>query len=308
MFDFEMYLDDSGTHVESPIAIAACYVAEKAQWDHFVRDWDEAREEYGFDVFHMKDFMAHPDKGRKPFCDWSSDKKNKLYSRLAAIINTRARHGFGFAVPTEAFRKYVPERVQREVTSDAFTFAVQSLLSLVRSWYERYGQGKSVRYVFDDRQSMGKVRQIWDTMKEHPEHAAKLGMMTNSLDGFAFSNANCSKPLQAADILAWNLNSHMRDVILKGRPDAENCRPYFRQLRQRFPMKLGFQTDNQVKQAFVDLVCMEADPKHEGKRPYLLPRKLEKLYGTDSIDGMNYPRKVNMNPFSTFDRTRRNSD
>jgi hypothetical protein len=43
MFTFETYWDDSGTNKESPIAVAACYVATKTQWDEFVKDWDAAR-------------------------------------------------------------------------------------------------------------------------------------------------------------------------------------------------------------------------------------------------------------------------
>jgi hypothetical protein len=58
MFEFEVYFDDSGTDGGSPIAVAACYVASKTQWDEFVKDWDKAREREGFDEFHMSEFVA----------------------------------------------------------------------------------------------------------------------------------------------------------------------------------------------------------------------------------------------------------
>ena len=64
MFNFEIYWDNSGTDKQSPIAVAAAYVATKTQWDEFVRNWDEAREEEGFDFFHMTDFMARAEAKR----------------------------------------------------------------------------------------------------------------------------------------------------------------------------------------------------------------------------------------------------
>jgi hypothetical protein len=58
MFDFEVHFDDSGTDANTPVAVAACYISSKEQWDEFVRNWDEVRETEGFDVFHMCEFVA----------------------------------------------------------------------------------------------------------------------------------------------------------------------------------------------------------------------------------------------------------
>lgn len=247
MFDFETYWDDSGTHDSSPIAVAACYVATREQWEWFVRDWDDARRDEGFDVFHMADFMALPEYKKEPFCRWDEAKKNRVYSRLATIINTRVRMGFAFAVPTRAFEQFAPGHVKREMTSDAFIFAVQSVLSLVSEWWQQYANGGAVQYVFEDRKNMGKIHQIWHTSKEYPDQAAQLGIKADAPDGFSFQSPKFFKPLQAADILAWNQFVHMRDVVLQGLDDKKNCRPYFRLLRKDRPIRLGFMTDAQVE-------------------------------------------------------------
>jgi hypothetical protein len=93
-FDLEAYLDDSGTDGNTPIAVAACYISSKEQWDHFARNWDEVRFAEGFDVFHMCEFVAKREAGHKPFCDWDNTKKDRVYKKLASIINTRIRRGF----------------------------------------------------------------------------------------------------------------------------------------------------------------------------------------------------------------------
>jgi Protein of unknown function (DUF3800) len=277
MFDMEIYWDDSGTHDASPIAVAACYVADSAQWKEFVRNWDEARDEEGFDHFHMKDFMAKPENGKKPFCDWDKRKKNQVYSRLASIINTRVRMGFGFGVHAQAFDKYAPEHLKKEICPDAFTFAVQCAMSLVTDWYSKYGQGKGIQYVFDDRPGMGKVRQLFDVLKENKILSEGLGVRPDMAEGFSYQNSKYFKPLQAADMLAWNFHAHLRDVILKGFPDTSPyIRPYFAKLRDDRAMRLGFLTEEQVKVSFETLDSTEQEV---GVRPYLLPKHIRKQLG-----------------------------
>lgn len=277
MFDFELYWDDSGTHDNSPIAIAACYVATQPQWGEFVRNWDKARQEEGFDWFHMADFMQKPERGIKPYCDWSPEKRKRVYFRLASIINTRVRMGFGFGIPTEAFNRYAPQRFKDESASDAFIFAVQCVFSLVGDWYLRYGEGKAVQYIFEDRKGMAKVHQIWEFLKEHPEQAKAYGARPDVPDGITFQSPKFFKPLQSADILAWNTHTHMRDVVLPGLPDRDPyVRPYFRVLRCDRPTEFAFLTDEQVKEAFDEIQAIE---QKEGHRGYLLPRKLLKRVG-----------------------------
>src|SRR5947209_1859486 len=96
---FEVYFDDSGTDTQSPLAIAACYISTNRGWDEFIEQWDNVRYGEGFDVFHMADFAAYHDKTKKPFCDWNWDKRQRVYKRLATIINDNKRIGIAVAVP-----------------------------------------------------------------------------------------------------------------------------------------------------------------------------------------------------------------
>jgi hypothetical protein len=221
--------------------------------------------------------MAKPENGKKPFCDWDKRKKNQVYSRLASIINTRVRMGFGFGVHAQAFDKYAPEHLKKEICPDAFTFAVQCAMSLVTDWYSKYGQGKGIQYVFDDRPGMGKVRQLFDVLKENKILSEGLGVRPDMAEGFSYQNSKYFKPLQAADMLAWNFHAHLRDVILKGFPDTSPyIRPYFAKLRDDRAMRLGFLTEEQVKVSFETLDSTEQEV---GVRPYLLPKHIRKQLG-----------------------------
>lgn len=238
MFDFEIYWDDSGTHKESPIAVAACYVATKEQWDQFKLNWDEARQREEFDVFHMADFMAKPEYKKEPFCEWDQCKKNWVYFRLANIINARVRIGFAIAVPKDAYDLYAPERFRREYAEGHYAFAVKCCMGMVSTWHETYAKGQGIQYVFDKMgKGRGEIHDIWKMAEQEPVEAEKCGLCPGP-DGYSFQSKKDFKPLQAADILAWNMYTAMLDGPKNGKPAY--LRPYFRVLTEDRPMGIGF--------------------------------------------------------------------
>jgi hypothetical protein len=283
MFDFETYWDNSepepttDTALAFPMAIAACYVSSKDQWDCFRRDWDRAREEEGFDVFHMTDFMASPCL-KKPFCDWNRHKRDRVYYRLANIINTRVRAGFVFGVPSESYDLHTPQHIKDVMGNRHFTFAVRTVLSLVQEWYAKYGQGKAVQYIFDRMgKGKGEILQIFEEMKELRQVATPLGINPDDPDGFSFQNKAVFKPLQASDILAWNMRSHMRDAMAAGMSETTppRLRPYFTYLRDgggnsKVPIRVGFFRDRHLEQAAVDIFEYE---EREGKPAFKATRR-----------------------------------
>lgn len=284
MFDFESYWDNSEATPATnkspafPMTIAACYVATKEQWDEFKRNWDDARKEESFDVFHMTDFMAKPEYGVKPFCDWNQVKRDRVYYRLASIINTRIRMGFALALPVEAFEVHTPQYVKDDLGKRHFTFVVRGILDWIRQWYAVYGQGKAVQYIFDRMsKGNGEITAIFDLMKEHPELSRELGALPHDPDGLSFQNKEFFKPLQAADILAWNMRSFMQDEISRGLPPLAptRLRPYFDILwRDRpnlhRPMRIGFFRDSDLEKGAIDMRDYE---QREGKRPYTMSRR-----------------------------------
>src|SRR5579872_862695 len=269
MFDIEAYWDDSGTHDGAPVAVAACYIADAVQWNEFVRNWNEAREEEGFDVFHMADFMAKPERGIKPYCDWSKEKKRHVFFRLASIINTRIRHGIAFGVPVSCFERCAPEHLKSELAPDAFTYAVQTVMAMISEWYAKFGRGKGVQYIFESRAGAGKISQLWDVMRERPDGARQFGGHPEVPEGLLFRNKRDFKPLQAADILAWNAYHYLSPQIAASLEEAAPYpKPYIDALWTGRPVRLSFFTEAQLQAGFEDMRSYE---KREGKRSYRLP-------------------------------------
>ncbi len=265
MFDFEIYWDDSGTHKQSPIAVATCYVATKEQWERFELDWDEARQRGGFDVFHMADFMATPGNKGKPFWDWDKNKKNQVYFRIANIINNRVRMGFAVAVPKNAYDLYAPDRFRREYAKGHYAFAVKCCMGMVGKWHETYAKGQGIKYVFDKMgKGCGEIQDIWKMAAQEPIEAGKCGLCP---DGYSFQSKRDFNPLQAADILAWNMYAAILDGPKHGRPAY--LRPYFKVLTEGRPMGIGFFDEQEMKSFFDQQKEYES---RTGKPAWLVPK------------------------------------
>jgi len=243
---FIAYFDDSGTDATCDIAIAACYVSSKRGWDDFVDEWDRARWEEGFECFHMSDFMAPPSQGKKPWCDWDNTKKDHVYERLGKIINRNKRIGIGVAIPKTLWDE-VPDWIRGHYGYQHYTFAVRMCMNAIRKW--RAPSKLPVRYTFDwEMQHTEKRKEITTlldviTGQNDQEVANMLGLEPS---GYGFEHKEKFKPLQAADILAWQIRSYMRKIWPLGGEDVSLCHPGFELLRKDQSMDLGFFTRENI--------------------------------------------------------------
>ncbi|MGB7554661.1 MAG: hypothetical protein WBM04_09815 [Candidatus Korobacteraceae bacterium] len=243
---FEAYFDDSGTDHNSEIAVAACYVSTKRGWDDFVKAWDNARWEEGFEAFHMADFLAPSEQQRKPWCEWDDTKKDHVYKRLANIVNENKRIGIAAAVPKSIWDS-TPEHIRQCYGREHYTFAVRYCILRIAEWRKKSLISLPVQYVFDwEMEKTPKrieISKILDTMAEYPSVAQAIGL---ELGGYGFQHKEKFKPLQAADILAWQMRNHMRKIWPLGHDDPELCHPGFRQLREDQEMNLVFFTEENI--------------------------------------------------------------
>jgi Protein of unknown function (DUF3800) len=200
-----IYFDDSGTHAQSPVAIAAGYVTSDEQWDYFSRDWNRIRGEENLPVIHMADYNrttgAH------------------ALERLIGMINVRIRMGFAAAVPKDEYDANVePDRKLRHIMgSFHYSFAVKLCLSLVKQWKEQFASQDKIRYVFDQMsEGRGEIVSIFREFENEADNF--LGVQ---LAGYEFRNKNDLQPLQAADVLAWHVYRQMTDCVIPDRPEQK---------------------------------------------------------------------------------------
>jgi hypothetical protein len=56
----EAYIDESGTHDESPVVSVACYAGTPEQWASFTNEWVPILKKSGLPYFHAKDSACDP--------------------------------------------------------------------------------------------------------------------------------------------------------------------------------------------------------------------------------------------------------
>jgi hypothetical protein len=245
---FTAYFDDSGTDGNSDIAIAACYVSTKRGWDEFVTAWDAARSDEGFEDFHMSDFMAPPGQEKKPWCDWNNQKKDRVYGRLGKIINRNKRIGVAVAIP-KAHWDEAPDWIRGHYGYQHYTVAVRMCMTALVKWRVGSMITLPMRYIFDwemrHEEKRREIERILDliTMPQNQGAAELLGLEPQ---GYGFEHKEVFKPLQAADILAWQMRSHMRKIWSSGKDDISLCHPGFKLLREGQEMDLGFFTKKEI--------------------------------------------------------------
>jgi hypothetical protein len=200
-----IYFDDSGTHSQSPVAVAACYVAPTDQWAYFERDWKRITDDEHITVLHLADFDRH--------------KNRRALERLIGITRIRTRMGFAAAVPKDEYDAIVlPDpKLKRIMGQFHYTFATQLCLGFVKHWKEQYASQEKVTYVFDQMsQGKGEIIRIFKEFEKNPSNF--LGVIPA---GYTFENKSAVTPLQAADLLAWHVHRHMIDCIIPDAPEKK---------------------------------------------------------------------------------------
>src|SRR5215472_4407560 len=84
MSSFTAYFDDSGTHAQANVAVAACFISTVDKWNTLERLWNELNAKENFGIFHMADFVART----KQFKDWDDAKRDRVIRELIKIIKT----------------------------------------------------------------------------------------------------------------------------------------------------------------------------------------------------------------------------
>jgi hypothetical protein len=93
------YLDESGTHSESPVLIMGGIVGRLEQWADYDRKWDRLRKNHGFTCFHSKELKN----GNGEFRNWSDFSKQKLIRDLDKHHNTNSLFRFVTVVNKQEF-------------------------------------------------------------------------------------------------------------------------------------------------------------------------------------------------------------
>ena len=211
MSSFTAYFDDSGTHAQASVAVAACFVSTVDRWNTLEKLWNELNAEERFGIFHMADFVART----KQFKDWDNAKRDRVIRELIRIIKTNVYVSVMGAVIKADYDSEVTGDARRYLGQTHYSFNVRSCFNFIRQWREKNNCTDPIYYVFAaGSRGNGELNDLFNsavTPENKTDAYFKVGIEKN---GWRFARKEDVVQLQSADILAWETYRHMRDCVL----------------------------------------------------------------------------------------------
>jgi Protein of unknown function (DUF3800) len=217
------YFDDSGTHTTSDVVVMAGLFGYPNQWDLFSELWakrlaDPCPGKLALPRFHMTACQA----GDEEFLGWKRLECNFLVDELIEIIRKTGVYGFGCGLARKHYDAIITGDHRRASGNAETMCIINCFVKLVRFTKDVMGS-REIAFIFDDRpQQKHNVDRIYDVYQ---------GVKENGVDitSVSFGSSKKILPLQAADLLAWEVYQDSIDS-LNGRREAQG--PRRRELRK----------------------------------------------------------------------------
>lgn len=248
MLTIAAYFDESGTHAGSEAVAVAGYLATPEEWESFEVEWRAALAEWGLDYFHMSKFANRIGE----YASWTEDDRRERFVRLVNITNKHVLGSVGTVIPLAlydaTFSVGGPARAKTGGPYGLAAFCnMMSVADLVR---DLRGE-PSVAYVLESgavgRHQITKL--LLDNMND-PESQKQFRLLS-----LAFQDKRQFVPLQAADILAYELYLHLPRQL--GR-SPRLSRTHNLTLLKSVPSSWGYLNESELKKfAYIATLALE---------------------------------------------------
>src|SRR2546421_8901350 len=149
------YFDESGTDGRSPIVAVGGYVSTDDRWDDFQREWEQFRDDEGFNVFHTTDLLSlrgafAKEKG------WDKIRADNVMRRADSIIEKYVLFGVVCYTHITNCEEIIPVRdknsnrkLRKKFEAEYLFSGVQVVIGVSR-WARENGYTEPIKYVFED--------------------------------------------------------------------------------------------------------------------------------------------------------------
>jgi hypothetical protein len=185
------------------IIFAGC-LATPLEWLGFEGKWQRVLDDVGIDMFHMNKFANR----QPPFDGWSEEKLAECLGRLLDIMEQHVGLTVGVALPSHAYDSIFSDTARR-LRGPYATVATFLILDVAEALKTMKGD-HWIRYIIESgTQGAGEILTLYQENTRYPEDKA-----WTRIKGLSFENKRCYLPLQAADIVAYEIYRHfVRDPM-----------------------------------------------------------------------------------------------
>jgi hypothetical protein len=196
---------DASGKEDTPCIVVAGFISSPVDWDKFDNEWTDRLKHDRLAYFHMVEF-AH---SKKEFTDWKGDesRRQNLFGDLIDIIIRNVYRQAGCAIDMKNFSTLSAEAKQ-EASLNAYVLAARTCAADIRRWQEKERFVVPTAYVFEDGdEGKGKLTtRFTEDALPVPHFKPKTAYTKDGITHNAFT------PLQAADILAYEVHKPYRDL------------------------------------------------------------------------------------------------
>lgn len=235
VLNYTAYFDESGTHSGSDVLTVAGYISSSDGWRIFSAGWQAALTDYSLDHFHMTDFANQA----PPFDAWTESKRRECLGRLIKIINETAFGSVAISLSPKSFDVIFSVRA-KAICGGAYGLATSAcFLDLAESLRSSPEIDGWIAYVFESGAAgAGQVSKVFTANERDPKSKEHLRLLS-----LRFENKRQFLPLQAADILAYELHKDIpRWLGARSRP-----RRFPLKALASVPPKWGYLDDDELK-------------------------------------------------------------
>lgn len=214
------YFDDSGSET-TPALVFCGYVAPLDQWLRFEHDWRAvlALPQFQLEYFHMKELRQ----GRGQFAKFKDNMplQRDLFERLHRVIDVRTMEGFASAIVMPDYEAVNRQFRMREELNEPHVAAGRSAIGKMMAWRRTAHPSESMKVVVD--QGVSGFGKLSDAVYKDYKFRIIPEIVKDS------------PPLQAGDLIGWELQREMaRTIALRMGKAVPPTRRSFTAILRRF--------------------------------------------------------------------------
>jgi hypothetical protein len=201
----EAYFDESGSHDASPVLCVAGYIFEKDPAILLDKEWLEALNRYEIPYFRMSQCAS----GAPPFDKFDKFQRRQIVIDMINIIKKYASCGIEVTVEQSMFDDIAPKAPE---IGSSYTFCLDACVVGIKRWADKINYNGEIAYFFESgHKSSNEANRYMNNLFNIPQFRQDYRYASH-----VFADKKKVRPLQAADILAWqSFTDYKRKTIGK---------------------------------------------------------------------------------------------
>ena len=200
------YFDDSGTSPSNSVVVTAGYIGSAAQWTKFTLQWNGLLSEFGITKMHRGDLESL----QREYLAWTPEKRKLLVHKAQEIIRQRTYTGLGNSVIKADFEAVFPP-ILKKFYGGAYGYCAFLCIARAKNWFDKTNTVDPIDWVFEaGTEGSGQFDILMRALYANPDLRRNFRVNTWSFRDKA------TIPLQAADVLAYEIYKHITNQIVKG--------------------------------------------------------------------------------------------